>query len=138
MIDAIPAVRDVTTPEFAVIIPEIFRSVGSLELLKVPLLILVALIPVISVPNPEKEYPVIIPVRLIDDGSLELFKVPLLILVALIPVISVPNPEKLYPVILPIVLKFDAVKIPVVFTFPESASTENPFPVRGSFPTCNE
>ena len=34
--------------------------------------------------------------------------------------------------------KLGAVMIPVVFTFPVSASIDNPFPVRGSRPTCSE
>jgi hypothetical protein len=44
--------------------------------------------------------------------------------------------EFIFPVTFP--ENLDAVIIPVVFTFPVSASIDNPFPVRGSSPTCKE
>ena len=55
-------VNEVIIPEDAVIIPVILILCGNLELFKVPLVILVALIPCIFVPNPLKEYAVTTPV----------------------------------------------------------------------------
>ena len=48
--------------------------------------------------------------------------------------------EFISPVTLPVKVpeKLGEVIIPVVFTFPVSASTDNPFPMRGSIPTCKE
>ena len=114
-------VSEVIIPEGAEIIPEILTFCANLELLKVPLVILVALIPCKFVPNPLNEYAVKIPETLIFCGNLVLSSVPDVIADAFRLVILTPEP--LNPL---------AVIIPVVFTFPVMASIDNPFPVRGS------
>ena len=55
-------VNEVIIPEDAVIIPVILILCGNLELFKVPLVMLVALIPCIFVPNPLNEYAATTPV----------------------------------------------------------------------------
>ena len=96
--------------------------------------LIVTPIPTLSVEKVEIPLEFIFPVRF--PTKLLEFTIPSVI-VTPVPTLSVEKVETplefMFPVIFPVKFptKLGAVIIPVVFTFPVSASTENPFPVRG-------